>query len=46
MLQLYHLESKIDLEKLHQKEAEYMMSEINEKTQRWLSRLKEETRKQ
>jgi len=34
MLQLYHLESKIDSNKLCQKETEDLISEINKKTQR------------
>lgn len=37
---MYHLKNKIDLDKLHQKDVEDMMFEINEKTQRWISRLR------
>ena len=40
IIQMYHLKNKIDLDKLHQKDVEDMMFEINEKTQRWISRLR------
>ena len=42
MLQLYHLESKIDFDELYQKVMEELISDIDKKTQELLKNMKEQ----
>ena len=42
MLQLYHLESKIDFDERYQKVMEELISDINKKTQELLKNMKEQ----